>query len=201
VPSSDASLEPKQDRSRATRLRLLDAAVDELIDRGYAGFTAQGVAERAGTSRGAQQGHFPKKTTLVAEAVRHLGQLQTAELRETLSEVVAGAARLGSALDVIFSQYSSGRFAAIVELSLAARQNPELREVVSVEERAIAAELHALAFDLFGPAASNRSTAERWTTALSAVRGLALLQLLGHPSAAVHRQWLATREHLIAMLD
>src|ERR1700753_576867 len=160
--------EPKQARAQATRRRLLDAAVEELLEHGDVGLTTPGVARRAGVSRGAQQNYFPHKVTLVAEAVRHLGHLQLVELRERLGAVSDGAARVATGLDVLFEQYSGPLFAAVVELSLAARGEPELREVIAEEERSIARVMQETATALFGadyPAAS-------WSTALSAVRGL-----------------------------
>jgi hypothetical protein len=36
---------------------------------------------------------------------------------------------------------------------------------------------------------------------LSAIRGVALLKLLGHSPAGVDRQWQASREHLVALLE
>src|SRR4051794_41791797 len=82
APSRMVAAEPKQARAHATRRRLLDAAVEELVEHGYAGLTTPAVARRAGVSRGAQQNHFPHKATLVAEAVRHLGRRPCAEPRE-----------------------------------------------------------------------------------------------------------------------
>lgn len=43
---------PQQDRSRATRQRLLEAAVESLAEVGYAATTVSVVATRAGVSRG-----------------------------------------------------------------------------------------------------------------------------------------------------
>jgi hypothetical protein len=42
--------------------------------------------------------------------------------------------------------------------------------------------------------------AQRWATVLSAIRGLALLKLLGHPPGAIERQWTATRGQLLELL-
>lgn len=193
-------LAPKQERSRETRRRLLDAAVDELVENGYAGLTTQAVARRAGVSRGAQQGHFPHRTTLVAEAVRHLAQRQIAELGSAIEAVPEGSARVRAALDVVFDQFSGSLFAVVVELSLAARTAPELREVVRDEERAISRSIVELAPEIFGDAKTARRFAARWATALSAARGLALLKLVGHPAEAVDRQWAATRRDLLTML-
>lgn len=194
--------EPKQSRARATRLKLLDAAVEELIDLGYAGLTTLGVAQRAGVSRGAQQNYFPHKRTLVVEAIHHLGQRQIARLEEQVAAAPRGRARLQVALDILFEQYSGRLFASVIELSLAARSEPELREVIATDERAISRAINDTAATIFGAdVAAAPAFAERWATALSAVRGLALLKLLGHPTAAVDRQWSATRRELIALLS
>ena len=195
-------VEPKQARAHATRRRLLDAAVEELLEHGYIGLTTPAVARRAGVSRGAQQNYFPHKTTLVAEAVRHLALRQCEELRERVAEVPRGRARVQAGLDILFEQYSGPLFAAVVELSLAARDDAELQAVIATEERTVARAMLETATVVFGddfPA--SREAAQRWNTVLSAIRGLALLKLLGHPHEAVDRQWAATRRQLLELLD
>jgi AcrR family transcriptional regulator len=197
-----AASEPKQARAHATRRRLLDAAAEELLERGYVGLTTPAVARRAGVSRGAQQNWFPHKTTLVAEVVRHLGHRHAEELRRRLPEVPRGRARIRTGLDILFDAYSGPLFAAVVELSLAARGDAELREVIATEERNISRTIHETASVILGddfPATPEM--AQRWATALSTIRGVALLRLLGHPPASVDRQWVATRRHLLALLS
>lgn len=56
-----AARTPQQDRSRATRRRLLEAAVECLAELGWNGSTVTVVAERAGVTRGAAQHHFPTR--------------------------------------------------------------------------------------------------------------------------------------------
>jgi AcrR family transcriptional regulator len=196
------SSEPKQARAHATRLRLLDAAVEELLDRGYAGLTTPGVASRAGVSRGAQQNYFPRKATLVAAAVRHLATRQLDELREQLADVPNGSERVKAGLDVLYEQYSGRLFAAVVELALASRADTELQQVIQAEERTIAETMRTTAAVIFGEGfPATRDEAARWGTLLSAIRGIALLNLLGHSPAGVNRQWQASREHLVALLE
>ncbi|GAB3045590.1 TetR/AcrR family transcriptional regulator [Stenotrophomonas tumulicola] len=60
------------ERSEETRARILEAAVNELKHKGYAGFRVNEVAVSAKVSRGAQTHHFPTKESLVLGAVRSL---------------------------------------------------------------------------------------------------------------------------------
>ena len=193
--------EPKQARAHETHRRLLTAAVDELLEHGYAGLSTSGVARRAGVSRGAQQNYFPHKQTLVMEAVRHLARLQRDDLQRRVDAVPGGRARVQLGLDVLFEAYSGPLFAAVVELSLAARTDPNLREVIVAEERATSRAMQETATAIFGESfPASREDAQRWATVLSTIRGLALLKLLGHPAAAVDRQWAATRKQLPELL-
>ncbi|MEU2212657.1 TetR/AcrR family transcriptional regulator [Streptomyces hygroscopicus] len=48
---------------------LLDAAWEELMERGYAALTFAAVAQRAGTSRPVVNRHWPSKDTLVRDAI------------------------------------------------------------------------------------------------------------------------------------
>jgi hypothetical protein len=83
------------------------------------------------------------------------------------------------------------------------RGEPELRDVIADQERAIARALRQAADGIFGEeVTSRRAFAQRWPTVLSAVRGLALLKLMGHSPRAVDRQWASsTRPELIALLS
>ena len=64
------------------RARLLEATVDCLVERGFAGTSTTLVSERAGVSRGAQLHHFPTKNDLVVAAVEHLTEVRGAELAD-----------------------------------------------------------------------------------------------------------------------
>ncbi|MFE1785756.1 TetR family transcriptional regulator, partial [Streptomyces sp. NPDC059506] len=72
---------PKQDRSRATRRRLLEAAVECLAEHGWAGSTVAAVSLRAGVSRGAAQHHFPTREDLFTAAVEYVAEERIAAVR------------------------------------------------------------------------------------------------------------------------
>lgn len=199
--SVNGALEPKQARSQATRRRLLDAAVEELTESGYAKLTTASVAARAGVSRGAQQHHFPQKATLVGEAVRHLAALQLDEVRAASEQVHAGRARTERVLDLYYDFYSGSLFTAMLELTLAARGDAELARLVDPIERDVSRYVQDHAAELFGAAVAARPDFDlRLRHVLSTVRGLALLRFLGRPKATTDRQWRFTRAELVRLL-
>lgn len=193
--------EPKQARSQATRRRLLDAAVEELVEHGYAKLTTQSVARRAGVSRGAQQHHFPDKAALVGEAVRHLILLQIEELRTTTMHLDPGRGRTERVLDVLFEVYSGPLFAAAVEMVLGARGDAELAQAVAPLEIEVGRTMTTQAADLFGPEITGLPDFDRRLRhVVATIRGLALLRFLGHPERAIAAQWRFTRPELVRLL-
>src|SRR5215217_2425071 len=105
-----------QDRSVATRAALLDAAIESLVDRGYAATTTIETARRAGVSRGAQLHHFPTRAQLLTAAVEHLLERRLAEFRDALATTDPEADRLDAAIDLAWSMFEGPVFAAWVEL-------------------------------------------------------------------------------------
>ena len=114
APDSPRERRTQDERTAETRTRVLDAAIDCLIDEGYAGTTTKRIAERTGISRGAQQHHFPKRHDLVIQAMTHLANRRLAELRadaQRLTDVVDRVERL---LDLLQQSVTGPvRYAAI----------------------------------------------------------------------------------------
>ena len=61
----------------------LDAAWDELVERGYGRFTIDGVAARAGTSRPVIYRRWPTQSELAIAAIRHHGRNQPVATPDT----------------------------------------------------------------------------------------------------------------------
>ncbi|WTW98465.1 TetR/AcrR family transcriptional regulator [Streptomycetaceae bacterium NBC_01309] len=70
-------------RGRELEEALLDAAWDELVERGYAEFTMDAVAQRAGTSRPVLYRRWPDRHHLVRAAVVHSAQRSPVEAPDT----------------------------------------------------------------------------------------------------------------------
>jgi AcrR family transcriptional regulator len=118
-------------RTAATRAQLLDATIECLSELGYARTTTSEIAERAGVSRGAQLHHFPTKAELVITAVDHLFARRHEEFVAAIAALPAGADRAAAAIDLLWKMVSGPTFFAWLELAVAARTDPDLRDSVA----------------------------------------------------------------------
>src|SRR5437764_406477 len=133
------------DRSRETKRKLMAATVDCLVERGWAGTTTTLVAERAGVSRGAQLHHFRTRGELVAAAVEHVGVQSARELRERAAAFDRSTDRTAAVVELIANFFASPLFTAALELWVAARTDPELKELVVPLEARLGRECHRIA--------------------------------------------------------
>ncbi|MCD9200009.1 TetR/AcrR family transcriptional regulator [Aeromicrobium wangtongii] len=168
-----ASRIPQGERSRAMRLRLLEATVDCLVELGWSGTTTTVVSQRAGVSRGAQLHHFPSKQALVVAAVEHLAERRRDELRRR-AEGLPEQDRIRGVLELLAGQFVSPVFFAALELWVAARTDAELRELVGPLERRIGRETHAYAVELLGIDEARGDNRQLVQATLDLVRGLGL---------------------------
>jgi AcrR family transcriptional regulator len=80
-----------------TRTTVLGAAIDLLAERGYSGFSVEGVAERAGVAKTTLYRHWPTRDDLLAAAIAKLdgdGPLpDTGSVRQDLQDLLARRVR------------------------------------------------------------------------------------------------------------
>ncbi|WP_374456877.1 TetR/AcrR family transcriptional regulator [Nocardioides sp.] len=194
-PAPASARVPQADRSRAMRARLLEATVDLLVERGFAGTSTTLVSERAGVSRGAQLHHFPTKNDLVVAAVEHLTERRGAELAAAFdrlsAEPVATAAdrrtRLRRMLEMLGDHFASPVFAAALELWVAARTDEALLAAVAPLEQRVGREAHRMTVAALGADESQRGVRELVQATLDLVRGLGLASTISDDSARRRR--------------
>lgn len=188
---------PQVERTRAMRLRLMEATVDCLVELGWAGTTTTLVSRRAGVSRGAQLHHFPSKQALVVAAVEHLTDRRRDDMRGTVASLPAER-RTRGVLDILASQFVSPVFFAALELWVAARTDDELRDSVAPLERRIGRETHAYAVELLGIDESRGDNRHLVQATLDLLRGLGLAASLTDDTrrrATVLDSWATVLEH------
>jgi len=194
---------PQQERSRVTQQRLLTATIDCLVEHGWSGATTTVIAERAGVSRGAQLHHYPTRAALVMAAVEHLCELRGAELRLEAAAALDGVRpeqRLDRVIDMLATAFTGPMFVAALELWVAARTDPELRDALIPMEARVGREMHRLTVDLLQADESQPGVRETVQVTLDLLRGLGVANMLTDDSArraALHAVW---KEQLASLL-
>ncbi|MFF8588895.1 TetR/AcrR family transcriptional regulator [Streptomyces althioticus] len=182
---------PKQDRSRATRQRLLEAAVACLAEHGWSGSTVSVVAERAGVSRGAAQHHFPTREDLFTAAVEYVAEERSTALRALFPEGAAASDRR-AVVAALVGLYTGPLFRAALHLWVAASNEEQLRPRVTELELRVGRDSHRIAVELLGADESRPGVRETVQGFLDMARGLGLANLLSDDTARRERvvaQW------------
>jgi AcrR family transcriptional regulator len=123
----DKTSRTQEERTSATRARLVEATLDLLLSKGYAGTTTVDIAARAGLTRGALAHHYAGKDELVVEAFdRHL-TIVTQEIRTYATLVRDGSLSLDDFIDRVWTIFSGRFFMLTLEEVTAARHNDFLR--------------------------------------------------------------------------
>ncbi|WP_030236296.1 MULTISPECIES: TetR/AcrR family transcriptional regulator [unclassified Streptomyces] len=189
---------PKQDRSRATRQRLLEAAVACLAEHGWAGSTVSVVAERAGVSRGAAQHHFPTREDLFTAAVEYVAEERSTALRALFPQGAAGDRH--TVVAALVDLYTGPLFRAALHLWVAASNEDQLRPRVTELESRVGRETHRIAVDLLGADETVPGVRETVQGLLDMARGLGLANLLTDDASRRERvvaQWAGLLEEAL----
>lgn len=195
---------PQQDRSRATRQQILEAAVECLAEVGWSRCTVALVASRAAVSRGALQHHFPTREDLFIAAVGQVVEARGHDLRRRAEKLPAGEAAEREApstrevVDTVFELCTGTVFAAALELWVASAADPALRASVVELEAKIGKELHRAVVDLLHVDERRPGTRELIQATLDLARGLGLANLLTDDArrrAGIAARWAEVLDH------
>jgi AcrR family transcriptional regulator len=189
---------PQQERSRATQLRLLEATVDCLVERGWSGTTTTLIASKAGLSRGAQLHHYPTKTALVLAAVEHLARRRAEEIRTEAGQLPPG--RIDQVIDLLAAAFTGPLYVAALEVWIAGRSEPELRRALVPLEARVGREMHRLTVDLLGADDGRAPVREAVQATLDLLRGLGVANLLSDDTPRRKAILAAWTRHLAAVL-
>ncbi|HEU0030316.1 MAG TPA: helix-turn-helix domain-containing protein [Kofleriaceae bacterium] len=121
----------QRERREGTIRKLLDAATDTLIERGYAEASVQRICERAEVSQGALFRHFASREALMVAVAEDIAdQLLARYRRKFLALDRADRADLEAALRLVREACRSQLNQAWYELAMAARTNANLRKAL-----------------------------------------------------------------------
>ncbi|MFE7611447.1 TetR/AcrR family transcriptional regulator [Streptomyces celluloflavus] len=194
VTPARGARQPQQERSRATRRRLLEAAISCLADHGWSGSTVSVVAERAGVSRGAAQHHFRTREDLFTAAVEHVAEMRQGAVQAVADNLPPPGSRARTRIIVeeLVGLYTGPLFRAALHLWVAAGDEVQLRERVTALEARVGREAHRTAVALLAADETVPGVRETVQGLLDMARGLGLANLLTDDSARRERvvsQW------------
>lgn len=109
------------ERSASTRALLVDAAIDSLVEHGWAATTSVEVCARAGVTRGAFVHHFASLPALLAAALQAIYDDVARDAPPPATDVV-------TLVDVTWRNIGTARFKAMLEAWLAMANDPALAE-------------------------------------------------------------------------
>jgi AcrR family transcriptional regulator len=185
---------PKQDRSRATRRRLLETAIRCLAQHGWEVSTVGFIAAEAGISRGAVQHHFPTREALIIAALEHMFAERAALLDALPDPAGSGAERVHAVVTDLVEAIGGELFRAALQVWTVAAADPELRRAVVPLERHFARGVHRRAVRLLRVDDRDPELRGLIQATLDLARGLALADVLTDDSrrrARVVRAWSA----------
>lgn len=195
-----AVTEPKQDRSRITRQRILEAAVESLATRGWEASSVAVIAADAGASRGALQHHFPTREDLIIAALDYVFEQQAERVQTVTVPDIGGRERVVHVLRTIVDLYVGTLFKAALQVWTAAAADAALRETILPLERKFGSGVHAMTVRLLDVDDSDPHVRALIQATLDMARGLALADVLTDDSRRRRRVVDAWAEQLAAGL-
>lgn len=174
----------QDERSAATRRKLVDAALECVNTKGYARASASAIARRAGVSRGALAHHFRSRTELFTEVLLQVGARMEVTTRGVVDADRPVAERISRYIDETWAVYRGDAFRAAVQLWPGTPDQPGLHQAVVARmeryERVRERQWHRL-FEPYGISLAEARAARN--IAIGTLRGLAFRTLFWRQKA------------------
>ena len=171
----------QQDRSAATKQAINEATIRCLITLGYGRTTMSAVTDEAGVSRGAVTHHFHSKQEMIFSAIDRLASCVADELREASRAIDPEDDRTTQVMLLLWQSFVGDLFHASLELWVAARTDPELRDALLESERRLGVRNRELLSEMFGTEiASSPNFDTALDTTFNLMRGVAVTGILRH---------------------
>jgi len=136
-------------KSAATRDQIISSAIRCIVELSYSKTTMIKISEKAGLSRGATLHHFPSKMDIIRVVVNYLHEKRIQAFRNSIKEIPKDADMAHLAVQAYSAQVNHPIYVALFELSVAARTNNELEEILRPAQLAFDREWYETAWDLF----------------------------------------------------
>ncbi len=120
----------QKQRSSATRRKLLDAAANVLIKRGYSNLTTTRICRNAGVSQGALFKHYTSKMKLIAALSEDLYSSLAMDFKTLFEKQAPDKDIIHQSILDLWTVFSSKKQLASYDLTIASRTDPVLKEIL-----------------------------------------------------------------------
>jgi AcrR family transcriptional regulator len=127
-------------KSAMTRQAILEAAIQCIVDHGYAQTTTSLIADRANVSRGAMTHHFPSRSDVLTATIEYLHERRLREYRALMQEFdisskLTAREQIETVVDMAWKFATLSSSIAYQEILMASRTDPELRRALEPLEK------------------------------------------------------------------
>ena len=136
-------------KSAATRVQIIRAAIGCIVESSYSNTTMMKISEKAGLSRGATLHHFPSKMDIIRAAVDYLFDKRLQAFRRSIEEISTNTDMAHLAVEAYAAHLNHPLYIALFELSVAARTDDELKQILAPAQLAFDREWYQTAWVLF----------------------------------------------------
>lgn len=154
MPTS-STMTRREQRTVDSRARILQAAVECLVEQGYSGATTLAIQARAGVSRGRLLHHFPSREELLVAAAEHLAAERVREATERitthLAKATSPAIRVKQVVEFMWLTFHESHFWAATELWTAARTDEVIAAALLPGERKLGGVIRTTVDAMWGP--------------------------------------------------
>ncbi|WP_296581792.1 TetR/AcrR family transcriptional regulator [Xanthobacter sp.] len=202
VDGRKAARRPQQERSNATRRKLVRATIDLLCERGYASVTTPDIADRAGVSRGALQYHFAGKEEIYFAAIQEITDWMDKEMKVELFAGLPIAERVEQAIDQQWQVFGSADYVAALEIRLYERFNDWLHQSIRTQLGKVTETRDLEWVRLFADSPADTATVVRLRhMLLDTLRGFALRNIQEGPGLDFTPQLTLLKGFLLSVLQ
>jgi AcrR family transcriptional regulator len=136
VKTTGAARGPHAVRRAATREKILEAAVECILERGYSGTTTLLVQEKAGVSRGSLLHQFPTKADLVVGVLSHITLTRHNRYQSEMATARDDRHRFELLIDVLWGEVTKPAGFVRLEIMVAAYSDAELMKRIAPQNEA-----------------------------------------------------------------
>ncbi|MBM3511567.1 MAG: TetR/AcrR family transcriptional regulator [Alphaproteobacteria bacterium] len=126
MPTPPRRQRTQEERTRATRARLIEAAIGCLADGGLERATTIAIAKRAGVSRGALQHQFRSATDLMIAVIAAVEGDLVHEFDRVTASSLSRSDRLAALIEAYWNVYKSRPYLAVIEILFSGRTDRDL---------------------------------------------------------------------------